>query len=233
MARKVKTTKLDIIRCASKLFFEQGYSATAPKHICQELDLSTGNLTYYFPTKEHLLAQFAEMLCEFQWKMMEQEAEEGISSVMAICLEVMAMAAMCEESQIARDFYLAIYTSPMCLAIIRKNDAERSRQVYKEFCPNWSDLQFREAETIVSGIEYATLMTTPDSAPLEIRMAGALYCILGVYNIPEEERKKKIEKVLKMDYRRIGRRVLTEFKDFLDETNEAALEELIRVRQKG
>ena len=28
---KVKTTKLDIIRCASEFFFEQGYSATSLK----------------------------------------------------------------------------------------------------------------------------------------------------------------------------------------------------------
>ena len=230
---KIKTTKLDIIRCAAELFFEQGYSATSPKHICDALDISTGNLTYYFPTKEHLLAVFVEMLCDFQGELMEMEANEGVSSVLSICLELTAMAAMCEDSVIAKEFYLATYTSPICLEIIRRNDAKRAMQVFKEYCPDWTDEQFAEAETIVSGIEYATLMTTPDSAPLEIRMAGALYCILGVYNIPEEDRKKKIEKVLKMDYRRIGRRVLTEFKNFLDETNEAALEELIRVRQKG
>ncbi len=232
MARKVKTTKLDIIRCASELFFTQGYSATSPKHICERLDLSTGNITYYFPTKEHLLAEFAKMLCDFQWKMMGKETEEGSSSVMAICQEMMAMITMCEESEIARDFYLALYTSPMCLEIIRKNDMIRSKQVYKEYCPDWTDVQFIEAETIVSGIEYATMMTTPDSASLRIRLAGALHSILRIYNIPEEIRNKKIEKVLTMDYRGISRKVLAEFKKFLDEANETALEELIQSRQE-
>ena len=63
--RKIKTTKQDIIRCGTKLFLEKGYSATSPKHIVDAMDIGTGNLTYYFPTKEHLLAVLADMLCDF------------------------------------------------------------------------------------------------------------------------------------------------------------------------
>lgn len=234
MARRyVNTTKHEIIQTAARLFLERGYSATTPKLICDELDISTGNLTYYFPTKEHLLAVLAKTLCDFQWKMMNKETDEGNTSVMAVCLEMMILAAMCEESEIARDFYLSLYTSPMCLEIIRKNDTERSKQVYREYCPEWTELQFVEAETIVSGIEYATMMTTSDSASLEIRLAGALESILSIYNIPKDIRRMKIEKVLKMDYRSISRRVLSEFKDFVEQTNEAALEELMNAKKDG
>ncbi len=232
MARKkVKTTRLDIIRSAATLFFENGYSATSPRQICDMLDLSTGNITYYFPTKEHLLSEFVHMLCDYQWKMMEAEADEGYSSLMAICLELTAMAAMCEESEIAKDFYLATYTSPMCLEVIRRNDMERSKLVYKDYCPDWTDEKFIEAETIVSGIEYATLMTTGDSASLEMRIEGALNNILSVYRVPEEVRNKKIARVLAMDYRKIGRRVFKEFKKYIVETNEKALEELIQAKK--
>ena len=228
---KVKTTKLDIIRCASELFFEQGYNATSPKHICEALDISTGNITYYFPTKEHLLAVFVEMLCDFQWEMMEVEANEGVSSVLSVCLEMMSMAAMCEDSEIAKEFYLATYTSPICLEIIRRNDTKRNRQVFEQFCPEWTDSQFVEAETIVSGVEYATLMTTADSAPLETRIVGALNNILTVYQVPEEIRKVKIGKVLALDYRKIGRRVLSDFKNYIAQSNEAALEELVSAKK--
>lgn len=229
---KIKTTKLDIIRCASELFFEQGYSATSPKNICEALDISTGNLTYYFPTKEHLLAVFTEMLCDFQQDMMEQEAHEGVSSVLATCLELTTMAAMCEESEIAKDFYLSSYTSPLCLSIIRKNDAKRNKRVFKEYCPDWSDEQFAEAEIIVSGIEYATLMTTHDPVSLEARITGALNNILMVYCVPEEIRTTKIQKALSTDYRKIGQRVLREFKTFIAKENETALEELINTKNK-
>lgn len=121
--KRLKTTKLDIIKCAAKLFFEQGYSAASPWEICNILGLSTGNISYYFPTKDLLLAVFVEMLCDYQWEMMEEEAQEGYSSIMAICLELATMIALCDESEIAKDFYINTYTSPACLEIIRKSDA--------------------------------------------------------------------------------------------------------------
>lgn len=226
--KRVKTTKLDIIKCASRFFFEVGYSATSPKLISDALDIYIGNITYYFPTKEHLLAVFVEMLCDFQWRMMEKEADEGISSVMAICLEVATMAAMCETDEVAKDFYLAAYSSDICLEIIQRNDAKRARQVFGCYRPEWSDEQFAEAEAIVSGIEYSTLRTNNISPSLELRVEGALEMILTTFGVPEEVRKVKIKKLLSMDYRKISKRVLKEFKKFVAQTNDKAFEELLK-----
>lgn len=231
--KKVKTTKLDIIQCASKLFLEQGYSNTSPRIVCDLLDISTGNLTYYFPTKEHLLAEVVKMLCDFQWHMMEEEAKEDIGSVMAICLELTAMASMCEQDEIAKDFFLATYTSPLCLQIIRDNDTKRAQRVFRSYCPDWTEEQFREAEIIVSGIEYATLMTTGDEVPLATRIKGALENILTVYDVPAEVRKTKISRVLAMDYRNIGDRILREFREYVEQMNEKALEELIGTKTEN
>ena len=107
--RKTNTTKLEIIRVASRLFLERGYSKTSVKAIADELDISTGHLMFYFPTKEHLLAVLVQMLCDFQWKMMQSKVAEGNTSVMALCLELMTMAAMCEEDEVAKDFYLSLF----------------------------------------------------------------------------------------------------------------------------
>lgn len=231
---KSKLTKLEIIQVATSLFLEVGYSKTSPKMIADELEISTGNLTYHYPTKENLLAVLVEMLCDFQWKMMEEETSDGISSVMAICLELMAMASACEEDEIAKDFFISAYQSPICLDIIRKNDKQRAKTVFAEYCEEWSDEQFAEAETLVSGIEYSTLMTTDFSVSLDVRIAGALNQILNIYNVPEEVRKIKIEKVLAMDYRSIGKRILNEFIAYVENTNDKIFDEIIgRSKYKG
>ena len=227
--RRVNTTKYEIIQTATRLFLERGPSATTPKLICDELDISTGNLTYYFPTKEHLLAELVEMLCRFQGEMLQNMVEEeGTTSLLAVCLELATMAAMSEESEIAKDLFLSSYSSPMCLEIIRKNDTERSKLIYSEFCPDWSELQYIEAEILVSGIEYATLMTTGESAPLENRITGALNNIMRIYGVPQEIRNVKIGKVLAMDYWILGKRVLEQFKDFVEKTNEDTFEMLLK-----
>lgn len=231
MARVGKSalTKLQIVRVALRLFLEHGYSTTTAKMISNELEMSPGNLTFHFPTKEYLLAELTDLLCRFQWKRMEEEAEDGYSSVMAICLELMVMAAMCEEDAIAKDFYLSAYTSPLCMAIIRKNDTERAKEVFGDFRPEWSSERFAEAEILVSGIEYATLMTTDNVVPLEMRIAGALDAILQIYGVPEEMRKMKIDRVLAMNYREISRGVMDEFKLFVAQANEQAMRDLLNL----
>ena len=227
MARRktVNITKIAIVRVANRLFLERGFSNTSVKAIAQELGISTGHITFYYPTKEHLLALLVEKLCDFQWQMMNQTVDEGKTSLMAICLELVAMAAICEENEIAKDFYLSSYTNPMCLEIIRKSDTRRAKEVFGEYCTGWNEEDFAEAETLVSGIEYATLMTTPASASLEVRIAGALNQIMTLYNVPEEVRKMKIDKVLAMDYGNIGRRIFTEFTEYIDSENSRLLEE--------
>ncbi len=223
---RINTTKLEIIRTASHMILENGYSATSVRSICSKLDIGLGHMSFYFPTKEHLLAELTVMLCNFQWKLMKEEADDGVSLLLALCLELMSMASAAEENEIARDLFISSYTSPLTLEIIRKNDAARAKTVFAEYCRDWSDEQFTEAEALVSGIEYATLMTTKTSSSLDVRISGALDTIMLIYNVPPEIRQKKIKKVLSMDYKKIGGRIFKEFKQYINDVNEQAFEEL-------
>lgn len=224
--RNGNLTRLSIIRTATQLFLENGYSATSPRMICDDMGISLGSLTYYFPTKEHLLAVLIEMLAEFQWKTVRDITKEGESAITAICFELTAMAAMCENSEVARDLYISAYTNPMSLEIIRKSDLERSKTVYRDYCRNWSHEEFAEAENIVCGIEYTTLMVTESSPPLHARIACAMNTILGIYGIPKERKNLKIEKALSLDYREFGQQLLDEFKRYVYEITEKSLIDL-------
>ncbi len=222
--KKSSITKHEILKTAIQLFFEKGYSAVSPNVIAKNLDISTGNLTYYYPTKEHLLAVLVDDLCKFQWKLIEAEAEDGISSVMAICLELMTMASACDSNPVAKDFFVSAYQSPLTLKIIRENDTERSKEVYKDYCKDWTDEQFSEAEILVSGIEYGTLMSLGENISLETRISGALDKILIIYGVPEDLRKMKINKALSYDYKNIGERIFKEFFEYVNKTNEEIFE---------
>lgn len=224
-------TRNEIIRLAANRFLNDGYSATSIHSMCKTLNMSTGNMTFYFPTKEHLLAQLVDMLCEFQQKLLQDEVAEGYSSLSAVCLELLSIAAACEQDEVAKDFFLSAYRSQMSIEIIRKSDMNRAKEVFRTYCPDWTDEQFEEAETLVSGIEYAILMTTSDSTPLETRITGAVNAILTIYQVPEEVRKQKLEKVLALDYRKFGARVLKEFRAYVDQTTEQALLNLLSKKQ--
>ncbi len=230
MARidKGALTKIEIIGEASKQFLEHGYSNTTVSSIAKGLGMSPGNLTFHYPTKEHLLTELVGMLCKFQWELMKREANEGVSSIMAICLELTTMLSASEDDEVIKDFFIASYSSPLCLDLIRRNDTQRAKTVFADYCPNWTDAQYAEAEMFVSGIEYATLMTAGDPIPLEAKITGALNNILSIYGIPEETRKIKLEKVFAMDYRNLGKRVRMAFKEFVKNSNEKAFRELVK-----
>ena len=225
--RKGNITKYEIIKVASRMFLEDGYSKTTIRAIAAELEISPGHLMFYFPTKDHLLAEVVDMLCDFQWRLIKRVTDEGASQLMAICFELTTMAAACEVSEIARDLYISSYTHPLTLEKIRKNDANRAHEIFGEYCIGWNETQFLEAETLISGIEYSTLMTTESSSPLDVRISGALNALMMIYNVPEEIRKDKINKALSMDYRSMGQQILSEFIKFVNDTTESMYEELI------
>ena len=226
--KKESPTRLAIIQVAIDLFFEKGFSNTTAAAVCRRADIGTGNLTFYFPTKEHILDVLVTMMCDYQWKKIEEATDEGKSSLLSYCLELATMAAISEENEQMKDFYVSAYSHPMTLENIRANDVEKMRQVFGQFCPDWTEEQFIEAEAIVSGIEYATLMTTKHSASLPIRVEGALDAIMKVFNVPEELRKMKVQKVLAMDYRALGHSVLGEFRRYVFEANEKAITDLLQ-----
>lgn len=214
--RKSKLTKLEIIKTATSMFLEVGYSKTSPQMIAKELGISTGNLTYYYPTKEHLLEVLVGMLCDFQIKLLEYEAKEGMDSIMSVCIELMTVAAACENSEVAKDFFVSTFQSQKCLNYICKSHIARSKKIFAEQCKDWTDEQFAEAEILILGIDYAAIISTNAPLAFDVRIGGALNQILNIYNVPEEIRKEKIKKVLAMDCIGIGKMVLREFISYVE-----------------
>ncbi len=228
MARiKINTTKFEILQVATRMFLEKGFSSTSVKAICDEIGISTGNLTFYYPTKEDILAVLVENLCKFQEKLLNNVAEEGDDSIWGLCIEFATMSVVSYESEIIRDFFVSAYSHPRCLDVIRKNDAARAKTIFREYCPNWDDHQFTEAEILVSGIEYATFVTEETPVSMDMRIEGALNSILSIYNVPESIRKKNIDKILSINYHEIGQNVLSGFMDYMMKINQSVFEELL------
>ena len=230
MARTKKPSpmKAAIVKAASEMFFEKGFSKTTSSELCRKIDIGTGNLTFYFPTKEHILAVLVQMMIDYQWKEMENAADEGTSSLLAYCLELSTLVSISEEYPEMNDFLIAAYTHQMTLDLIRANDVEKIKTVFGEYTRGWDDEKYTEMEAIISGIEYATIMKSEHSASVEQRLSGALDSIMLLLGVPEELRKKKLAKVLAMDYLSIGRKIYADFKQYVTETNENALDEILK-----
>ena len=223
---KINTTKLQIIRESTKMMIEKGYTETTFRAIAAALDINPGLITFYFPTKENLLAIVVDKLCDFQWRLMYSLADDGVDPLLALSLELMAMAAISEEEASAKDFFVSAYQSSVCLELIQQNDTLRAKQIFTKYNPTWTDEDFRCAEALVSGIEYATLNTNSNSAELETRIKSALKTIFSIYNVPDSEIIEKLDIVSRMDYRSVGRRIFKEFKEYIDSENKNVFDKI-------
>ncbi len=222
-----------VIQLASKRFVEDGYTATDKLSIAKTLGISTGNINFHYPTKEHLLTEFVKELCDFQWRMIEVFEQEDKSPLLALCIEFSTMAAIAEENAAIRDVYRSSYTYPMPLAVIRENDVRKTKQIFSEFNPDWTEEQFIVMETLYSGIEYAMFSSAGQGdMSLDLRVACGLDAAMRLYNVPEALRNQKIEKIIAMDYRSFGRRILSDFKDYITAVNWQAVENARQSKMK-
>ena len=221
--KRKNITKLSIVQVGTKAFLENGYSKTTMKYIGERLGISTGNITFYYPTKEHLLSILVEMLFDFQWGMFKNHMENVEELIYSFCLELLAMASVCDENENTKELYVSAYTHSMTLDIIRRYDLKKAQEVFREYCKDWNQGQFDEAEMIASGIEYAILCTNNDNIPLENRIKKALDSILYVYNVPKNERDFYINKVFETDYRSMGCEIFDGFYKYIEKKNTDAI----------
>ena len=125
--------------------------------------------------------------------MLEAEIAKGIGSAASICLETMTVAVACDESEIARDFFIATFQSELCRNHLRQNHVIRAKKIFAAECDGWTDEQFHQAELLIMGLQYAAIAPTDANFPVKMRISGALNQILSFYNVDKETRQEDIQ----------------------------------------
>lgn len=210
-------TRYKILLCATRLFLEKGYTDTYVTTITNMLKISTGNLTFHFPTKEHILAELVKELNMFQ-QHIEEEAEPAEYSLpVAYLLELVVFASFCDDNPNVRNLIEAAYTHPLSLEVIRSNDSQRVKRVFGEFCPEWTEAEFVQAENVVSGIEYAMYrMENTQTLSFEQRVTSSIDAIMKVFDVPKSVRHTIISEVMSADYKDQGSRIFEEFSNHIE-----------------
>lgn len=212
--KNTTNTRYEILQCATKLFLEKGYTGTYVTAIAKSLQISTGNLTFWFPTKEHILAELVRELFAFQWETEENEPD----LLFAYLFELVLIASVCEENPKVKDLILAVYTHSMSLAIIREYDTKRAQKIFRAYCEGWTPTDYVLAENVASGIERAMLVTeNTEGITFEQRVISSLDAIMKLYDVPTDDRKCLLSEVMAMDYRSKGSHVFEEFCGFVRE----------------
>lgn len=214
-----------IVQLASKLYLEKGFEETLNKDICDILGISAGNLTFHYPQREHILTEFIRELCDFQWRTIRMLQSEDTSPLLALCIEFATLVAIADNDDAMRDILTSAYCYPLPLAVIRENDTKKTQEVFAEYCPDWTEQQFSFMENIYSGIEYGMFSSVGGvDETLDERVSQGLHGIMKLYNVPWSVRERKIQKIMDMDYRSLGEKIFTDFKEYITAVTYMAVE---------
>jgi len=211
-----RNTKYEILQCATRLFIEKGYTSTYVTSIASELGISTGNLTFHFPTKEHILAELIKELLILPRREEESAIRGGHALLTGYLLELAMFASVCCDNPNIKDLLVSAYTRPMSLQVIREADTKRAMEIFGKYCPGWKETDYVQTENVVSGMEYAMFMTeNTDLLTFEQRIYGSMDAIMKVYEIPKDIRDSLLTKIMKLDYSSMGNQVFDEFCNYI------------------
>lgn len=218
----LNATEKKIIRSATKLFLENGFSSTTLKMISNDSGLLQGTIAYHFHTKEDMLYLLVQELMEFHHGLVVSAQEETGDKLLAYATEVAAQISICEADAKAWDLYHASYTLPGTSALIKDWTSKKNYQVFHDRLPDWTERDFRIKENVASGIEFSAL-TSPCTRDftLEDKISLVLDSLLLLYKVPKEERERVINRILEQDYHNIGQEMLGQFASRLKSNTES------------
>ena len=217
MITPLSETEIKIIRSATKLFLEQGFSKTTHRQIAEESGIGLGTITYHYKVKEDLLRVLVEEIMDFHLDVIDDAQAKVNDCLYSYGIEIAVQIALCEVNAKAYDLYYAAYSHPATFDYIKDWAAKKNYHLFKDKLPDWSEEDFRTIENIASGIELAAF-TTPCTRYFSLNDKISLFLdsIMKIYNISEKERKETIEKVVALDCETIAKEMFDKFVKRLD-----------------
>ena len=130
-------TEIQIVRGATQLFLEKGFSKTTHRMIAKETGIGLGTITYHFKTKEDLLQLLIEELMDFHSNIIEEYEEKTGNMLFSYAMEIAAQIALCEKDSKAWDLYYSAYSHSITFDVIKNWAAKKNYYLLNEkyFCP--------------------------------------------------------------------------------------------------
>ncbi|MBE6650362.1 MAG: TetR/AcrR family transcriptional regulator [Ruminococcaceae bacterium] len=205
-------TEIQIIRGATKLFLQQGFSKTTIREISKETGIGLGTITYYYRTKEDLLKLLIEELMEFHFDIIEEAIEKTNDNIFSCAFEVAVQIALCENDSKAWDLYYSAYSHPSIFEFIKDWAAKKNYHLLKDNFPDMTEDDFRRIENVSSGIELAAFLS-PCSRyfTLDEKISLFLESIMKIFNVQEDKRREIVDKVLALDYQKTAGEIFERF----------------------
>ena len=201
---------------ATRLFLEKGFHNTSAKMICEEVGISPGNLTFWFPAKADILLEFTKKIMSYHTKFIEYNKNKKEENLYTYCLEIVVQIALCEEKENIRDIYYSMYSDPLTMSYLKDWTAQKNLDILGPYLPEWDLKQFRRTANITCCIERSALAEPcTEEYTLDDKIRLTLTCLLKIYDIEKNARDKVIDEILATDFKKIKSNMLKQLDEYL------------------
>lgn len=201
---------------ATRLFLEKGFRNTSAKMICEEVGISPGNLTFWFPSKADILLEFTKKIMSYHTKFIEYNKNKKEENLYTYCLEIVVQIALCEEKENIRDIYYSMYSDPLTMSYLKDWTAQKNLDILGPYLPEWDLKQFRRTANVTCCIERSALAEPcTEEYTLDDKIRLTLTCLLKIYDIEKNARDKVIVEILATDFKKIKSNMLKQLDEYL------------------
>lgn len=198
-------TEIEIVKVATKLFLEKGFSKTTHRMIAAETGIALGTITYHYRTKEDLLKLLIEELMDFHMDVIQDAFSKTDDGLFAYAMEIAVQVALCSLDDKARDLYYSAYKHQSTFDYIKAWSAKKNYFLLGDVVSDKNESDFLTIENITSGIELAAFTFHCDRYfTLEDKISLVLESMMKMYDICESKRIETIEKIKKLDCKSIA-----------------------------
>ena len=210
--------KNKMLLAAVKLFLKDGYEKTTTAAIARKAGMAPSSFFAAYENKEALLLTLVERMISYHFDASEKFVSKDDDPAMLYAVETALQMHITELSEAIREVYIMAYSLPTTSEYIYHTTAEKWKFVFRNYMPDAQLKDFYETDIASSSIMRGFMAKKCDLYfTIEQKIQRFLHCSLAVYRVPEEQQKKIIEEVLKLDLKPVAGAIITQIVEEAEE----------------
>ena len=201
--------KKRILSACVRLFLEKGYKGTTVAEIVREAHVSVSTFQNIFHAKDGVLVELVQFMFGNQFGVARQITGEDVPPIYVYAVETCIQLTLTEQNEILRDIYVEAYMQKEAAEYIHRNTAKELCRIFGVYQPELSESDFYELEIGSAGIMHAYMAQPCDIYfTLEKKLERFLVMSMRAYCVPEDEQRKVVAFIKKLDMCRLAEQVM-------------------------
>ena len=210
LKREKHSTRSLILKSASKLFIERGYSETRIRDIAADAKVQYSEVFRLFKDKDTILSELVGLVIEFQFDLTEKHLA-GItdSKLFKYAFETVLQLYVAESVEHIREMYAVSYSLPHSSQVIYRTITSKLEEVFKETNPHLDTKDFYEYEIATAGIMRGFITVPCDMYfTMERKIRRFLETTFRIYKLSDEEIEEIINFVSQFKFQDLANELL-------------------------